>query len=527
MIYENQFIFMLSNSFKLELMKQTLTYLFGIFSIVLSGQNTLDDFYSDIDNLFAQNVLRDGTVDYNNLKQLESFDELIDFVSNFDSNPLTGDNLKAFYINAYNLNVIDQVLENYPIQSVLDIPNFFDQKNITVSGTRYSLNQFEKEIIFEQFSDPRLHFALVCAAKSCPPLSNLTFRPEDLEKQLSNLTKTALNSRSIVNELGGQIFLSKIFDWYSKDFGKNNQDIIGYINKNGDRTIDGDAGVKYMTYDWTLNDVVRVENLTTKQSTNNSRYVVSSTIPKGTYEIKLFNNLYSQKNNFGGTLTNRSSFFTTTLTALYGLSPRLNIGINTRFRKVRNNALPSSPFSVFGSDLPSASRSGLTGFGPMIRYAPVPQWSNFSIQSSFVFAIGSDLAGGNDRPYIDWNGPTWWTQIFNDFNIGDKFSLFTELDFLLEDIGGTSSGHINRFSTPLTTIFSYIPTTKLVVYALAGYSPYWQEDYDYFYQYGIGSKYQFTPKFEIEVLYTDFTNEFLSQSSGKAETINFGIRVNI
>ena len=65
------------------------------------------------------------------------------------------------------------------------------------------------------------------------------------------------------------------------------------------------------------------------------------------------------------------------------------------------------------------------------------------------------------------------------------------------------------------------------MYALGGYSPYWQEEYDYFAQAGFGAKYQFTPNLELELLYTDFTNKFLDETGGQAATFNLGLRVNL
>lgn len=237
--------------------------------------------------------------------------------------------------------------------------------------------------------------------------------------------------------------------------------------------------------------------------------------------------MYSQKTGNDEELIARSSFFTTSLSLLYGLSNRFNIGISTRFRKVRNQSLPSSAFEVFGSDEVGSSRNGITAFGPQIRYAPIPSWENFSIQSSFVFPIGSDLTGSATQPFIDWNGATWNTQIFNDFPIGTNFSLFTELDFLFEDIGSFDDGRTNRFSTPVTLIFSYNPNSKTTLYALSGFSPTWAADFDYFAQGGFGAKYQVTPKLEFELLYTKFTNEFLLDTGGQAATYNFGVRFNI
>lgn len=258
------------------------------------------------------------------------------------------------------------------------------------------------------------------------------------------------------------------------------------------------------------------------------RYIVSSTVPRGSTEVRFFNNLYSEKKGNTGELTDRSSFFTTSLNVLYGLNDRLNIGFATRFRRVRNHSLPSSAFDVFGSDENGSSRSGVTAFGPHIRFAPVPKWENFSIQSTFVFAIGNDLSGRTtQQPYIDWSGATWHTQIFNDFPIGSYFSLFTEIDLLIEDIGLLGNGNSNRVSTPATLILSYNPNWKSTIYALSGFSPTLAADFDYFTQIGLGTKYQFTPNFELELLYTKFSNEFLAQIGGQAATYNLGIRFNI
>lgn len=210
------------------------------------------------------------------------------------------------------------------------------------------------------------------------------------------------------------------------------------------------------------------------------------------------------------------------------MNNRLNVGFATRIRKVRNQSLPSSPFDVFGSDDIGSSRSGVTAFGPFVRYAPVPEWENFSIQSSFVFPIGGDLSGRNsNQPYIDWSGATWHTQFFNDFPLSNKFSLFTEIDLLIEDIGRFKNDHTNRVSTPTTVILSYNPSWRSTFYALGGYSPTLASDFDYFTQFGLGTKYQFTPKFELELLYTKFSNEFLAEIGGRAATYNIGMRFNI
>ena len=127
-------------------------------------------------------------------------------------------------------------------------------------------------------------------------------------------------------------------------------------------------------------------------------------------------------------------------------------------------------------------------------------------------------------PWLDWNGPTWWTHVFNDFDIGSDFALFTEVDLLIEDMGSKADGRINRWSTPVTGIFSYFPTAVSTTYLLVNFSPYWAPDLDYFFQAGLGAKYQFSPQIELELLYTDFLNALITDNDGRASTINVGIR---
>ncbi len=495
----------------------------------LFAQKIDQQFFQDTDAFLKANVTN-GLVDYKKTKNSAALKALINTVENADLAGVSTPTKKAFYINAYNLHVINAAVTAYPIQSVQEIPGFFDRKKVKVANEVSTLNNLEKDNLLKPYQDGRLHFVLVCGALDCPPITSFAYMPEQLDQQLDQQTKKALDNPNFLKANGTNLSLSQIFKWYPNDFGGSKSNILAFINKHRTYAVPTTAKISYYDYDWTLNDSNQVTTSAqsgTGQGNNASRYIVSSTIPKGSAEIKIFNNLYTQRTGSTDNLTDRSTFFTTTLTALYGLSDRFNVGINTRYRRVSNDRLPSSALNVLSSLEEGSGRQGLTAFGPMIRYAPVEKWTNFSIQSSFVFPIGEDLAGSSTQPYIDWTGATWWTQLFNDFPIGNNFSLFTELDFLIEDIGKSEDGHINRFSTPATLIFSYNPNPKTTIYTLGGFSPYWQSDFDYFLQGGVGAKYQFTPNLELELLVTDFTNKFLNETGGQAATFNIGFRFNL
>lgn len=502
---------------------------FTLLSVSVFSQRIDQQFFQDTDAFLKANV-ENGLVNYAKVKNSAALKALINMVESADLTAADDATKKAFYINAYNLHVINAAVTAYPIQSVQEIPGFFDRKKVKVANEVSTLNNLEKDNLLKPYKDGRLHFVLVCGALDCPPITSFAYLPEKLDLQLDQQTQKALDNPNFLKAQGTNLGLSQIFKWYPNDFGGSRINILAFINKHRTYAVPTTAKISYYDYDWTLNDVsvaIQVGQPGTTQGNNAARYIVSSTIPKGSAEIKIFNNLYTQKTGSADNLTDRSTFFTTTLTALYGLTDRFNIGINTRYRRVNNARLPSSALNVLSSLEQGSGRQGLTAFGPMIRYAPVEKWTNFSIQSSFVFPIGEDLAGSSTQPYIDWTGATWWTQFFNDFPIGNNFSLFTEVDFLIEDIGKSENGHINRVSTPATLIFSYNPNPKTTIYTLGGFSPYWQSNFDYFLQGGVGAKYQFTPKLELELLVTDFTNKFLNDTGGQAATFNIGFRFNL
>ena len=502
---------------------------FILLSLNLSAQNAAS-FFADADAFFAEHV-SDGKVDYAAVKQDARLNQFVQEIANFDYSTLDKKQKKAYLINAYNLLVISQIIDKYPIASVQETGAFFERESIYVAGKKYSLNKFEKEEILKPFNDARLHFVLVCGAKGCPPITNFAYTPENLNEQLDVQTRKSLNDPSFISVSGNQVNISKIFEWYATDFGSNKMTRFNFINGFRNTRIPSSAKFKYIDYDWSINDTTKPAGASVNNSgaANSARYVVSSTIPKGTVELKNFNNLYTQRSSRDQEFGTRENFFTSTLSALYGVNKRFNAGFELKYRRVTNTPFPSSPLSVFGGNEEIFSeRSGITGIGPKIRWAPTAALPNFSIQSTLQFGVGEDLKGEQGTgPFIDWQGVISNTQFFNDISIGTRFSLFTEIDLLFEDLGNAEEGFQNRFTTPATLIFSYFPNQKTTIYTLGGYAPTWTGDFSYFYQYGLGFKYQFSPNFELETLITDFNSNFLTDGNQQAATFNLGIRYNI
>ena len=173
----------------------------------------------------------------------------------------------ALWLNLYNALVIQQVLQNYPLKSILPIflgiPNwlafwrFFSRRVYTIDGNRYSLNNIEHDVIRSQFSDPRIHFALVCAAMGCPLLRNEAYQSDRLEAQLEEDAKRFINnSDKVYYDSGDQVlYCSKIFKWYEQDFIQVSESIAEYIQtySTKDIPLNKSVTIKYLDYDWNLN----------------------------------------------------------------------------------------------------------------------------------------------------------------------------------------------------------------------------------------------------------------------------------
>ena len=115
------------------------------------------------------------------------------------------------------------------------------------------IHQIENEIIRPDFEEPRIHFALVCAAVSCPKLLNQAYLPEKLDEQLDQQTRYFINE-SGKNKLSPNLVeLSKLFSWYGKDFTKRGT-VIDFINQYSEQPISDNARIKYLNYNWDLND---------------------------------------------------------------------------------------------------------------------------------------------------------------------------------------------------------------------------------------------------------------------------------
>ena len=168
------------------------------------------------------------------------------------------------------------MVTNYPINSPNEIPGFFDKTKFTIKNKATTLNQLENKIIRPTYNDPRVHFALVCGAKGCPPIYQFAFFADSLDQQLDRVTTAALNNQSFIRfQKTGAAEISEIFKWYVADFGGNEKGIKNFINKY--RGTNKVQSISYYTYNWALNDFKTVSG------SNVATYTPSVLLKKNLY----------------------------------------------------------------------------------------------------------------------------------------------------------------------------------------------------------------------------------------------------
>jgi hypothetical protein len=203
-------------------------------------------------DLLKKHVSATGKVNYKTFKgDLELLDTYMRSLNEgAPSETASKEERLAYWINAYNAVTVRLIIANYPLSSItkLDGGKPWDVKRYSNDGKKLSLNDIENNIL-RPMGDARIHFALNCAAKSCPPLLNEAFTADNVNKLLEQRTKQFINSSRTVIEKG-EIKVSKIFDWYGKDFGN----IVNFVNKYAKTKADKTAKVTYLEYDWNLND---------------------------------------------------------------------------------------------------------------------------------------------------------------------------------------------------------------------------------------------------------------------------------
>jgi hypothetical protein len=224
-------------------------------------------------NVLSTYVDAEHRVDYAQLRanRATTLDPYLQQLATADLESLSRDERLAFWMNAYNALTIALILEHEAVDTIWSITpgdtpettaeSPFELPVGTVADTMRTLDEIEHGIIRERFDEPRIHFALVCAAASCPPLRREAYTGNALNAQLEDQTHAFLHNPALnqIPATEDTIRVSRLFDWYQTDFGPDAEAVQQYIAPYiDDQSVrhglkEGTYTVDYMPYDWALN----------------------------------------------------------------------------------------------------------------------------------------------------------------------------------------------------------------------------------------------------------------------------------
>lgn len=225
-------------------------------ALALAGCSVQEVDHAAFDRILAATV-RGDRIDYLVLRRdhRAELERYLDRMARVDAERLPREEQIAYYANLYNATMIAAVIGRLRADWTPAEDSFaiFKEPLVRLRGRTISLDQLEKEVLPAVFDDPRLHAALVCGARSCPPLPGKAFGGDDVEQVLDARMQQFLRDarRNHVDAEGRKVELSQIFEWNAKDFGGEGE-VAGYAGRELGVDLTG-FDVTFRQYDWKLN----------------------------------------------------------------------------------------------------------------------------------------------------------------------------------------------------------------------------------------------------------------------------------
>jgi hypothetical protein len=200
-----------------------------------------------------------------NPKDLNTYLDQLAAVSEADFQKWSEKQQLAFLMNLYNAATLRLIIDNYPIASIKKIGGLLSgpwkQEVVRLFGQVTTLDHLEHQILRKKYTEPRVHFAIVCAAYGCPPLRSEAYVADKLDAQLDDQGRKFLGTanKNSVEARARVLYLSPIFKWFSEDFEKKSGTVQKFVapffSEDSRKEIEkGGLKIKYTDYDWSLND---------------------------------------------------------------------------------------------------------------------------------------------------------------------------------------------------------------------------------------------------------------------------------
>lgn len=248
---------------------------FRIFSLIaiFVGASAHAAFDHSLFDAVLKEHVKHGMVDYAALEDEPRLEQYLEKLATADLSTLeSSDEKMAFYINAYNAYTLKLVASAYPTTSIrlidalgsttdsTDKASPWKIEFATIAGETLSLDYIEHQILRKDFDDARIHYAIVCAAISCPILRSEAFVAERLDEQLDSQGRWFFTWRNDFDPINKKARLSKILEWFAEDFGGSKEAVLKaslpYLKPTVAKALKGKESeweISYASYDWTVN----------------------------------------------------------------------------------------------------------------------------------------------------------------------------------------------------------------------------------------------------------------------------------
>ena len=236
-------------------MEKKLLFIIILLYTFVSHAQTTTLFFEQSNEFLQNNVNSEGKLNYSRLKR--SPGELLYILNNVSDLKISAskrNDKMAFWINVYNLTVIRNIVDNYPLRTVNDVPDFFDKK-FNIAGDKLSLNDIE-EILKGLTDDQGVNFTLSKGKIGSPRLLNAAYVPETLDYQISLQVKTEINKPGFIkiNKNEKVIEINHIFSQYKSEFVTHYFNEIDFINVFLEKKVDSKLKISYQKDELALNE---------------------------------------------------------------------------------------------------------------------------------------------------------------------------------------------------------------------------------------------------------------------------------
>lgn len=205
---------------------------------------------ADYEAVLKTYVDKNGMVNYAGLQQNRAgLDTYIQSLEKPDTEGWNEQDWIAFWINAYNARTLQVIIDHYPTEGIRKIRGAWTKLKVPILGKERTLDEIEHKILRKEFNEPRIHMALVCAARSCPKLRNEPYTGARLDEQLADQSRDFLSRPDRFRIEDSTARISQIFKWFKKDFESVPEFIRIYSGQDISK-----LKIKYQHYDWSLNE---------------------------------------------------------------------------------------------------------------------------------------------------------------------------------------------------------------------------------------------------------------------------------